>query len=52
MMGSTELRTGGDVALAKEADHGLAALLEYPGGVHCGMRVCGVLSAECPAIVL
>lgn len=27
--------TGGDVALAEEADHGLAALLEYSCCVHC-----------------
>ena len=30
--------TGGDGALAQEADQGLAALLEYLGCVHCGMR--------------
>jgi hypothetical protein len=29
-------RTGGNAALAQEADHGLAALLQYLGGIHCG----------------
>ena len=29
--------TGGNVALAQEADHGLTTSLEYLGCVHCGM---------------
>lgn len=28
--------TGGDGALAEEANHGLAALLQYLGCMHCG----------------